>query len=333
MKQAACILLLIILLSGCANSDATPNMDSRVQTAIANTEQAKASIDNAVQQTVTALQPIPAGTGTPPTPTPMPPVDASTLTEEELAAMIETAVANAYLYADQSSSTTTSATADGTITEEEYYSTYYNYYVTEAYIEYAESLINSYVEYYGEYADAAIDSLNAIEQDLNAISESVAEMTSILQQGQSTAQAAIDTINATAAAVKEKAAQIKDLPGQWKDQVDQGINDRENKFMNMAPTDIASDRDGALLQVFDYLDSFKAALGDGKINPTEMFDIAQRAANARASVDKSGGPALKNLLSRLDTLTRNASRGEWSRAGSGLSDFERALPDRPKRRP
>lgn len=334
LRRITSVFMLVLFLVSCnaPAASSTPDMDAQIQTAIASTEQAKDSIEASVQQTVVAMQPIPPGTGVPPTPTAFPTVDPSTLTEEELIALIERVVASAYLYADQASTATTTSTSDGTISEEEYYYGYYYYSATEAYIEYAETLINTYMEYYGAYAESAIVTLEAIEQDLNALSQSVEEISNIFAQGAENAQNAIQTLQEKSAAMKEKLTQAKERPSQWKNQAVGNISEREKRFANLAPTDVASDRDGALWQVFDYLDTFKAALKDGKIDPNELKDIAQRAANARASLDKHGGPGAKNMVDGMDRLTRNASRGEWSHARKNMDGFERSMPERPKRR-
>ncbi len=105
------IILLIIALSACRSAQPTPDTQATVNAAIAATGTAQASlqatIDAAVKATVTAA------------PTPTPSVQYVTMSEEELAALIDQAVAEAITATQQCSTATTTATADGAVTQEE----------------------------------------------------------------------------------------------------------------------------------------------------------------------------------------------------------------------
>jgi len=115
----------------------------------------------------------------------------------------------------------------------------------------------------------------------------------------------------------------------WRDKLQSDLNEREQKYSAIAPNDIAADRDGAIRQVYAYLDGIKSAFADQKISIDEMSVIAQSAANAKASLQAQGGPALQVLGNSIDGITRQISRGQWPQARSGLGNFEGSLPQRP----
>ena len=324
------LLIITTLLAACrvpaagGSVAATPTLDlnTQVQAAIAATATYQAAVDQAVQATIVAL---------PPTPTPGPTVDYYTLTEEELAALIDEAVDEALAASQEASTATSQATSDGTVTGEETYATTTYVYDAEAAIYYAEELIAAYYDLYGDYASLAMDTLAAIEDDLSAIAASLDEMSAILEQGAEAASAAVAQLNAAVANLSTQAANVQANSQDWISQVQTSLQEREAQFFSMAPTEIASDRNGAILQLYTYLDTVKVAMGDNKISNGEMTQIAQLAANARASLQTQGGPGLQNVAASIDGMTRQLSRGEWPQARNGLGGFEASLPSRPRR--
>lgn len=321
------LLTLASLLAACGLPANPDKLDAQVQTAIAQTAQAEAAFQVAVNQAVEATV-----IAMPPTPTPQPTVDPYTLTEEELAALIDASFEEAAAASQEASTATTQATSDGVYTEEEVYETIYYVYDAEAAIAYAEELLYLYYDLYGAYASEALDLLYAVEEDLDELATAMAEVEAILSQGAETASAAIEQINATLENVQTNANEIRTKAQEFKDKLPATLQERENRFADLAPTEIASDRDGALLQIYTYLDSVKSAFADRKISPDEMGQIAQLAANARAGIDQGGGPLLKNFGGNIDGITRNLSRGNWPTAQRDLGGFEASLPSRPKRR-
>ena len=323
------ILLLIIvsMLAACGMQSNSDNLDAQVQTAIAQTAQAEATfqaaVDQAVQSTVIAM---------PPTPTPQPTVDPYTLTEEELAALIDASCEEAVAASTEASTATSQATSDGVYTKEEVYDTIYYIYDAEAAIAYTEELLNLYYDLYGAYANETLELLYAVEDDLNELAAVMTEVEAILSQGTETASAAIEQINAALATAQTKASEAQTKAQEYKDNLPAVLQERENRFANLAPTEVASDREGAILQVYTYLDSVKAAFADRKVSPDEMGQIAQLAANAKAGIDQSGGPLLQNFGGNIDGITRNLSRGDWPSAQRDLGSFEASLPSRPARR-
>ena len=321
------LLTLASMLAACGLPTSPDNLDTQVQTAIAQTAQAEgafqAAVDQAVEATVVAM---------PPTPTPQPTVDPYTLTEEELASLIDASSEEAAAASAEASSATTQATSDGVYSEEEVYDTINYVYDAEAAIAYTEELIYLYYDLYGAYASEAVDQLYAIEADLEELSTAMMEVEAILSQGAETASAAIEQINLALENAQVKANEVQTKAQEFKDKLPAALQERENKFANLAPTEIANDRDGALLQVYTYLDSVKSAFADRKITPDEMGQIAQLAANAQAGINQGGGPLLKNFGGNIDGITRNLSRGDWPTAQRDLGGFEASLPSRPARR-
>jgi hypothetical protein len=321
------LLTLASLLAACGLPANPDNLDAQVQTAIAQTAQAEAAFQSAVEQAVEATV-----IAMPPTPTPQPTVDPYTLTEEELAALINASSEEAAAASAETSTAITQAASDGVYTEEEVYDTIYYVYDAEAAIAYTEELICLYYDLYGEYASEALDLLFAVEEDLNEIATVMTEIEAILSQGAETATAAIEQINTTLETVQTKAGEMQAKAQEFKDKLPATLQERENKFANLAPTETAGDRDGALLQVYTYLGSVKSAFADRKISPDEMGKIAQLAANAKAGINQAGGPLLKNFVGNIDGITRNLSRGNWPTAQRDLGGFEASLPSRPARR-
>ena len=320
------LLVLISLLAACGLPTNPDNVDAQIQTAIAETAQAEATfqatVDQAVEATVIAM---------PPTPTPQPTVDPYMLTEEELVTLIDASCEEAAAASAEASAASTQAASDGTYTEEEIYDSLYYVYDAEAAIAYAEELLYLYNDLYGAYASETIDLLYAVEDDLEELADAMMEVEAILSQGAETASAAVEQLNTTLENVQVNASDLQTKVQEYKDNLPAVLEERENRFTDLAPTEIAGDREGAILQTYEYLDSVKAAFEDRKISPDEMGQIAQLGANAQAGINQSGGPLLQGFSGNIDGLTRNISRGEWPTAQRDIGGFEASLPSRPRR--
>jgi len=320
--------LLLFSLVACGGGAApTLSVDDQVATAVSTTATAEADFENtvadAVEATVVAM---------PPTPTAQPEVDVYELSEEELAALIDEAVDEAVAATEASSEATAQATSDGTMTSDEVYETAEYVYDAEAAIYYAEELLAAYYDLYGAYAEDVLYLLTAMEEDLDELVYVLEEMEEILVQGAEVASAAIDQLNEAATNITAHVAESQEDREQFLEQVKTKLDERENEFANLAPTEIANDLDGTLTQLHDYLDTVKNAFTDRKIDRNEMSQIAQLGANAQASILANGGPKLQDIGGSIDGLTRQISRGEWSQASRDLGGFEASLPARPGRR-
>jgi hypothetical protein len=327
-KSLVILLVLVISLAACSGgAEPTLSVDDQVMTAVAATATAQAEFDNAVDNAVAATV-----VAMPPTPTPGPTVDYYELSEEELATLIDEAVEEAVVATEASSAATTQATSDGTVTSEEVYETAEYVYDAEAAIYYADELIAAYYDLYGAYAEDILYLLTAVEEDLDALIYALEEVEDLLVQGVEVATAAIEQLNEAATSITTHVAESQADRDVFLEQVKSNLQDRENTFANMAPNEIAGDRNGTLNQLHDYLDAVKTSFGDRKIDKNEMFQIAQLGANAQASILANGGPQLQNFGGSIDGLTRQISRGEWPQASRDLGGFEASLPSRPARR-
>jgi uncharacterized phage infection (PIP) family protein YhgE len=315
------LLALFVVLPACSQPSRAVNSQATIDAAVAATIEAKnsmqAAIDQAVQATLSA-QPTP---------------DYATLSEEELAALIDQAVSEALAASAGAATATVSSTSDGTVTSEEVTYTYSYVYDAYYYAAYADELIAAYYEYYGQYAEAALTELQQIESELSSISDSMEEIAGILEQGAEAATAAVDQLNAAVAEAQGRASEVQAKAEGWQEQVKAELEQRQQEILNLAPTEVAEDKIGALNQAHDFLAAFKTALGDGKFSPDELHNIGQLSANVRASFEKLGGRGgeFGGFQASIETLTRQAARGDWGGARREVSNLERSLPSRPSR--
>ncbi len=300
-----------------ANSNNQATLETAVQATVQAQNEMEAAIDQAVQATLTA-QPTP---------------DYATLSEEELAALIDQAVAEALAASETASNSTTACTTDGIVTAEEVTDTYAYVYDSYYAVAYAEELIEAYYEYYGDYADSALNELQEIEEDLSAIAASTEEIAAILDDGAEAATAAIEQLNAAAAQTQTQLQDAQAKAATWQQTIKTNLDQRENDILNMTPNQTATNPAEALNQAHDFLETFKTALGDGQFSPEELLNIGQLSANVRASFEQLGGRGgeFGNFQGAIENLTRQAARGDWGSARSGIGDLERSLPARPSR--
>jgi uncharacterized phage infection (PIP) family protein YhgE len=329
--------LLFVIVAGCGlqapATAPTPDTNATVNAAVAATEAAKAgmqsTIDAAVASTVIAL-PTPA---LPPSPTP---VDTMTLSEEELAVIIDQSVNDAITAYDQASTTAGTATSNGAVTQEEVDELYYAYAYAEEEINAALALSEEYLSLYYDLASETVNLLIAVEEDLNTMAEAVStatdavvEMGQALASGQEVRSDAISELQSQTQDAANQAQQVKDKLGNWNTNVKGDIENRGDKFTTFQPDHIASDRRGTLQLAQDYFAEVRTVLqGGGKITLDQMNTIAQLGANAGASLKSLGGPEMLDLSSRIDGMTRQISRGELPQARQGLGDLERSIPRR-----
>lgn len=342
--------LLVTALPACnaVGSAPTPDTQATVNAAVAATGTAQASVkvtvDAAVKVT-TAAQSKPTATPTlmptakVPTAAPTPTlVNPATMSEEELAALINQAVAEAATATQTSSAATTSAIADGTITLQEAAALLVYAANAEQAIAEAEELIDAYYGLYAELAAETLAVLQAIEQDLAAMASSMAtldatlaEINKALAQGLALAQQTITQLNAAVKNASDKAAQAQVKAQNWIKSLPTDLDKRATAALGMKPTQIANDRVSALLSAFDYVDAVRQAMGDNKITQAELVKIAQLGANASASLKAQGGPALQQIPGSIDKLTGQLARGQVPQAKAGLGSLEASLGARPAR--
>lgn len=309
-------------------STSTPDIQATVNAAIQATNTAgqavQATVDTAVSATVMAL---------PPTATSMPSADYYSMTEEELAALIDESVAQAVAASEQTTSSTTQATPDGMVSDSEVETIDVYLAGLEQALAYADQLIGVYYELYGDYATESITALTDIEQDLEVIAQSTAQTAAILEQGSQAASASIEQLNQTAQNASTTISQIQAESQGWSQKVQAEIENRAAALQNLQPTEVTDSQIGALQQVYEYLDTLKAALTDKKISPNELTQITQLGVNANTSLNKHGGPQLQGISGKINGLNNQLVLGQWSQANRDLGGFEASLPSRPPKRP
>jgi hypothetical protein len=331
-------LLLAVLLAACTMG-AQPSLTDTdvINTAVAGTQQAQALGQATVNANVLTAMPA--------TPTPGPTIDYVALTEEELAALIDEAVAEAVAATEATTTAVTTTTYDYSVTTDEVAYVYDYYYYADYYVEYAEDLLAQYYALYGDLAYEMIAEMNAIQGELSqmnttlsSIDSSLQEISSTLSQGLALAQESIDQLNAAAQQAQTHAqaaqAQAQDMLSVL--QADQ--QGRVDQLSQIQPNNIPPDRIAAMQTGFQFIDTAKNALGDGKMTRDELMNIAQIGANAQAgfanfggagNIGPGGGPDLSQFTNKFSEITTQFARGQMPQGRSNLDGFERSLGTRP----
>ena len=328
------ISLFVVATTACGGRTAptaTPDTQATVKAAIAGTSTAQsgtqATIDAAVQATVAAV------------PTPTPSAAYVTMTEEELAALIDQAVAGATAATQACSAATTESTADDTVTQDEVITVAVSLAEAEEAMAYAEELIAAYYDLYGDLATETLVLLQAIEQDLTLMAESMAainatlqEINVTLQQGLALAEETIAQLETAAQTASVKATEAQMQAQSLIQNLQAELESRAATALSVQPNNVATDRQTAILSAFDYLDAVRQSLTDNKISPNELANIAQLGANASASLNAQGGPQLQQLSGSINQITAQLARGQTPQAQANLGNLEASLGTRPPRR-
>jgi hypothetical protein len=340
MKKATTFILIIVVMltatlacSTSANTSptSTPDAQATIDAAIAATANAQtamqATIDASIAATAVAM---------PPTPTPGPTVEYVTMTEEELAALIDQAVADAMAATQQTSSAATQVTSDNYVTEDELAYIYDYYYLADEAIALAEEYIDAYYGLYADLAYETMDLLVAVEQDLSTTAQSLDEINSALvaisdslAQGLELATTTIDQLNTAA---QNAATHLQEAQAQsqtWISALQEERDGLVQNVLSVKPDNVPTDKLSALQTAFSYVDVVQSAFGDNKITRDELTSIAQLGANASAGLSEHGGPQLQGLSGKLSEITAQIAGGKMPQAKDGLRNFESALGERP----
>ena len=339
MKSTARILLIILLcisiLSACRTPAATPATDDVVNTAVAGTQQAQVLGQATINASVLTAMPA--------TPTPGPTVEYTMLTEEELATLINEAVAESITAVEQTTTAVTTTTSDNTVTSEEVTYVYDYYYYADYYLQYADQLLGEYYDLYSDLADEMMVELNGIQSELaqmndtlSSIDTSLQQINSSLEQGLAVTQ---ETIHQLETAAQTAQTNVQELKTQAQDMLSQLQIDQEGRLLDISqiqPNNIPTDRRGSLQTAFDFLDATKLAMGDNKLSREELTTLAQLGVNAQAGFQNfggntgiAGGPDLSQFTGKFNEITGQLARGQMPQARGNLDTFERSLGNRP----
>ena len=304
-----------------------------VNTAVAGTQMAQALAQATVNSN--ALTAMPA------TPTPGPTVEYVTLTEEELAALIDQAVAEAIAATEQTTTNVYYVTEDDTVTTEEVEYIYEYYYYSDYYVEYAEDLIAEYYALYSDLAYEMIGELNAIEAELNqmndtlsSIDQSLQDISSTLEQGLALAQDTITQLETAAQNTQTNAQELKSDAQDMMSVLQADQQGRLNQISQIQPNNIPTDKLSAMQTAFSFVDFANSALSDNKLTRDELLNLAQLGRNAQAGFQQFGGadvigPDLTQFSGKFDEINQQFARGEISRGRENVNGFETSLGNRP----
>ena len=326
-----------------ASSTAQANVEATVDAAVQATAaagadtQATADVQVGTQATAEAETQATAQATNVAAPTPTPAAEYVTLTEEEMAALIDQSVTEAVAAMETASAATADAVADSTLTAEEAEVMELYVMAAEEAIVIAEELINAY---YGLYADLAYETLyllEDIEDDLATMADyavlmatTLEENSETIEQGLALAEETITQLQHTARLAYTVASEAHVRSQEWRTNLPSELEGRAANALAVPPNQVATDRLGALVSAFQYVDGTRGALSDNRITQSELANIAQLGANASASLEAHGGPQLQQRSGSIDGITQKIARGQWSQARTGLGDLERSLGSRPE---
>lgn len=318
--------LFIIALVGCQVLQPTPDVQATIDASV------KATL--AAQPTPT---PVKAATSAPatkaPAATPVPTVNAVTLTEEELAALIDQAVAEAIAATNTTTTQTATYAADGTLTPQEIAALQAVLGMSQTEIAQALALMQAYYDLYAEIATETLNLLKAIEQDLNAMAQSLNQINALLAQGQTLTATTVTQVQTYATKANQAAASAQGKAKTLNATLQSELTKRANAALATKPTSAPTDLRGTVQSVNTYIETVRAALTDNKINKSELQAISVAGANAVAGLNQFAGTQGQTLANAINTMTKQIARGEIPKAKSGLGALEqsaRSLPTVPQ---
>lgn len=308
-----------------ATVDAAVETTKAAETELTATASAAEAGPTATATVAAEQQPPVVPTEAPSTPT----VDTSTLSEAELAALIDAAIAEAVAATEAATTVMAAAASDGTITAEETVTVEVVLVGAEEAIALAEALIVAYYDIYGAYASETLGTLEEIEEDLNTIAEGIELMLQMVEQGSEAASAAIGQIQAAVGAANGSAAEIQAQVGGWQEALRAERENRTAAALSVQPTEIATNRKDAIQNTLKYVETVRASLADNTISREELSAISLAGANASAGLRAQGAPQLQDLAGSIDALTAQIARGELPQAKGSLDALESSVPRRP----
>jgi len=297
---------------------------STIDAAVAATDAAQAAdqaaMDTAVQATGTAQAAQTTSQEEQPAPT-VSSDEYANLSEEELAALIDEAVAEAVAATEQSAAAATTATDDGTVTPQEVETIEVTVAGAEEAVALAEELLTLYADLYGTTATEAVAAVEDINQTLlyladsiTALNATLAEIDNSLAQGLEITAETITQLQTAAQLAAQQSAQIQQQTQTWA-----GIRDGQLESLpEIAPNQIAGNPTEALQQAFAFMEMGQIALADGQVSPEEVANLAQQAANAQAGLN---GQDMAQLAGLIDSVTAQINQGNLSQAQETLGQL------------
>lgn len=355
MKNRGLILAIVLLmLPGLACSlgqpaGPPPDTQATINAAVVATGTAQAAGQATIEAAVAATTAAQA-TRQPPTPTSTPvvmptdPPEAEaavtavaeeyvSMTEEELAALVDQAVNEAVAATEQYATTTSEAAADGTVSQDEVQTVEVYFANADEAIAYAEELLNAYTSMYGALAVEAVDELSDVENELAALvtavdelNQVVADVDNTLEQGLELATETITQVETTAQTVSETAQTVQSQTEAWQAAQQTDRQDRIATAVAVQPNQANGDPQAAVKNVLEFVQAGQTATADGQLSATELAQLAQLGANASASLGQTGNPQLQDLSSIVTGVTEHLAGGNMPQAQAGLDQLGVAAP-------
>jgi len=266
------------------------------------------------------------------TPTPVAENTVATMTEEELAALIDEAVTEAYATSAAYSDAATTSVADDTVTQEEIQTTEAYYSDAEESIAYAEELMQTYYDLYGELAYEVIDELDQLESDMedltNAIlllNDTMTEIADLMEQGLAMTEEVLAQLDSATQLISENVATAQAASEAWHTAYQSAQAARMEAVSAIQPTDITADPAAALQSVASFAQLGQSVMADYKITPEELTALAQLGANATASLNATGNPKLQELSGMVNGVTGMFAAGDIPGAQANLNQLSTAM--------
>lgn len=357
--------VLLVLACGLGSDPATPNTQATVDAAVAATNQAQAAgqatIDAAVQATDTAQAAIQAtveaatrATGTAQaislTPTanePPAPVEATTpavasdsyltMTEEELATVVDQAVTEAVQATEQYATAAAEATTDSTVTAEEVQTVELYLSGAEEAIALAEELLYVYDDLYGALATETVLALEELNQSLDEIAQyaamtsaTLSEINSNLEQGLTLAEETITDLETVATLAATKAGSMPAEIQDWHTTQQTQLEHRVSTALSTPPTEVATGPQEAVQSMLEFMNAGQQAVEDQKLSLAELETLAQLGANAQASLAAQDQPQLQQLAGPIAGITEQFARGNIGQAQRSLGQLDHSVKSIPE---
>lgn len=343
-RSLVLVLVIASLLAACGGSGPANQQDA-INTAVAGTQVAAALAQATVNASaLTAVPANPSAAAAPAalaTPTSAPAVNYAEMTEEELAALIDQAVAAAIAATEQTTTAVNTTTSDENVTTEEVVYVYDYYYNADYYVDYATTLLDEYYQLYSELANEMITELNSVEAQLNqmnntlsSIDQSLQEINTTLSQGLELAQESVDQLQQAANTAKTNAQDLKTQAQDMLTTLKADQDGRLEQLSKIQASNIPTDKLAALQAGFDFLDFANTALTDNKLSRDELMQLAQRGKDAQAGFKQFGGadklgPDISQFSGKFDEITQLFARGQMPVGRQNLGGLEKSLGKRP----
>lgn len=263
---------------------------------------------------------------TSPTPSPSPtPLDASNMSEEELAKAVEASMQQTAQATEEAAQVAADVSADGTVSADEAAQLVVSAQNAWQLVGYAGSVLGAYTAEYGAYADALLSEMEQMTMYLMDIDEELGTLIEYAQSAEATAEDLAAMAQETAATAKTTAGQVVAQAAKWASELAAARSTWEAAARDIKATKGADTRAGALQMAGVYLETLNSALLSGKLTAADLQSIYQASANAVAGLKAQGGQLAK-LGAAVESLTAMLAKGDLPQVKAKLPEIESLFP-------